>query len=214
VAAPTRAMLEALRSHYGFDADGVVLPNARDPQLFATAAKEPLIFSAGRLWDDAKNLAALDAAAPHVRWPIAVAGDTTHPNGGERRFEHVQSLGLLSSMQLRERFARSAIYALPARYEPFGLSALEAALSGCALVLGDIPSLREVWGDAAVFVDADDLGEVAATLNELISDITLRETMSRRASTRAGEFTPARTAAAYRAAYATCIARREAEVAA
>ncbi len=32
---------------------------------------------------------------------------------------------------------------LPARYEPFGLSVLEAALSGCALVLGDIPSLRE-----------------------------------------------------------------------
>ena len=34
---------------------------------------------------------------------------------------------------------------LPARYEPFGLSILEAALSGCALVLGDLPSLRELW---------------------------------------------------------------------
>ena len=42
--------------------------------------------------------------------------------------------------------ARASIYALPARYEPFGLSILEAALSGAALVLGDIPSLREVWG--------------------------------------------------------------------
>ena len=46
---------------------------------------------------------------------------------------------------------RATIFALPARYEPFGLSALEAGLAGCALVLGDIP-MREVWHDAAMFV--------------------------------------------------------------
>jgi glycogen(starch) synthase len=45
---------------------------------------------------------------------------------------------------------------LPARYEPFGLSVLEAALSGCALVLGDIASLREVWGGAACYVRPGD----------------------------------------------------------
>ena len=61
-------------------------------------------------------------------------------------------LGRLSAGELADWYARAAIYALPARYEPFGLSALEAALSGCALVLGDIPSLREIWGDAALFV--------------------------------------------------------------
>ena len=49
---------------------------------------------------------------------------------------------------------RASIYAEPARYEPFGLAALEAARAGCALVLGDIPSLREVWGDAALYVAA------------------------------------------------------------
>ena len=64
--------------------------------------------------------------------------------------------------------AASAIYALPARYEPFGLSALEAGLCGCALVLGDIPSLREVWGDAAVFVDPHDAQALAKALNCLI----------------------------------------------
>jgi glycogen synthase len=53
-------------------------------------------------------------------------------------------------------YARASIYALPARYEPFGLSALEAALSGCALILGDIPSLREVWLEAAPYVSPDD----------------------------------------------------------
>ena len=44
----------------------------------------------------------------------------------------------------------AAIFARPARYEPFGLAILEAAQAGCALVLGDIPSLRELWADAAL----------------------------------------------------------------
>jgi glycogen synthase len=212
VVAPTRAMLDSLRDNYELYGEGFVVPNGRDATLFAPAAKEPTVFAAGRLWDDAKNLIALDAAAAHVRWPIAVAGDATHPNGGERHFAHVQSLGVLPQDQLRSRFAGSAIYALPARYEPFGLSVLEAALSGCALVLGDIPSLREVWADAAVFVPPDDHEALGAAINQLIDDTGMRAEMSRRALERAREFSPKRMAAGYRAAYATCLQRKTAGV--
>ena len=70
--------------------------------------------------------------------------------------EHVRLLGKLSESELARHYARAAIYCLPARYEPFGLSVLEAALSGCALVLGDIPSLRENWTGAAEFAPPDD----------------------------------------------------------
>ena len=73
------------------------------------------------------------------------------------------TLGLLS-WKSTTWMARAAIYALPARYEPFGLTALEAGLSGCALVLGDIPSLREVWGETACFVPPDDRDAVIEVL--------------------------------------------------
>jgi glycosyltransferase involved in cell wall biosynthesis len=63
---------------------------------------------------------------------------------------------------------RAAIYVLPARYEPFGLSALEAALSGCALVLGDLPSLREIWGETAVFIPPDDSEALHSAVSALI----------------------------------------------
>ena len=63
--------------------------------------------------------------------------------------------------------ARAAVFAAPARYEPFGLGILEAALSGCALVLGDIASLRELWDGAAEFVDPDDPQALAAALDAL-----------------------------------------------
>jgi glycosyltransferase involved in cell wall biosynthesis len=212
VVAPTAAMLDSLADNYGWRGDGRVVWNARDPQLFSPAKKRDVIFSAGRLWDDAKNLAALEAAAPEVTWPIEVAGDASHPNGTQLQFRNVRALGKLPSDQLVERLATSAIYALPARYEPFGLSALEAALSGCALVLGDVSTLREVWGDAAMFVDADDHGALASALNALIEDEAGREKLAARARIRAAEFSPQRMAAGYRKAYGDCIAAHVVEM--
>ncbi len=61
------------------------------------------------------------------------------------RLRRGEAVGRLGPEEMREQYARAAIFAHPARYEPFGLSVLEAALSGCALVLGDISSLRELW---------------------------------------------------------------------
>jgi glycosyltransferase involved in cell wall biosynthesis len=53
--------------------------------------------------------------------------------------------------------SESRIYLSAARYDPFGLLPLQAALAGCALLLSDIPSYQEVWGDAAVFFQPDEL---------------------------------------------------------
>ena len=48
--------------------------------------------------------------------------------------------------------ARTAVFVSPALYEPFGLAVLEAAQAGCALVLSDIPTFRELWDGVALFV--------------------------------------------------------------
>jgi glycosyltransferase involved in cell wall biosynthesis len=66
--------------------------------------------------------------------------------------------------------ARASIYVHPARYEPFGLAILDAALAGCALVLGDIPSLRELWHDAAIFVPTEDAARLSRELTALIEN--------------------------------------------
>jgi glycosyltransferase involved in cell wall biosynthesis len=102
--------------------------------------------------------------------------------------------------------ARAAIYAAPARYEPFGLSALEAALCGCALALGDIPSLREVWGEAAVFVPPDDAEALRDVLEGLIANARLRREYAARARRRALEYSPRRMADGYLAAYSELMA--------
>ena len=104
--------------------------------------------------------------------------------------------------------SRASIYALPARYEPFGLSAVEAALAGCALVLGDIASLCEVWGDAALYVDPGDSGVLGRALRNLIQAPAARATLAGRARVRASELTARRMARAYFDAYAQLAGRR------
>ena len=152
VIAPTKAMLDSLPAHYGPIARGRVIPNARTPHLFRAGTKQPVIFSAGRLGDAAKNMAALGAAAEGLSWPVHVAGAARDPSGEQEVPAHLHLLGRLAPEELADHLSEAAIYCLPALYEPFGLSILEAALSGCALVLGSLPSLREVWGEAAVYV--------------------------------------------------------------
>ena len=187
VVAPTAAMLDALGRHYGV-AGGTVIPNARDPRLLAPATKDPFVLSAGRVWDDAKNVRTLAAVGPSLDWPVVIAGE-----GGP--------LGPLPFEELAGWMARASVFCLPARYEPFGLAALEAGLAGCALVLGDIPSLREVWGDAAVFVDPFDDDHLARELQRLIAEPAAVADLGRRALARASTYAPERMAAAYLAAW-------------
>jgi glycosyltransferase involved in cell wall biosynthesis len=104
--------------------------------------------------------------------------------------------------ELARELATAAIYALPARYEPFGLSVLEAALSGCALVLGDIPSLRETWQDAALFVAPDDHAALHEALVSLMHNPSERSRLAQAAFVRAHAFGPDRQGDAYLQAYA------------
>ena len=201
VIAPSGAMLQAIQTHYGPLRRTQVIHNGRDQSLYRPQAKAPFILTAGRLWDEAKNIALLERIAPTLHWPVCVAGDCSDPDGRTRPASNMISLGKLSATALAGEMSRAAIYALPARYEPFGLSALEAALSGCALVLGDIRSLREVWSTAAVFVNPSDHHELAYSIEELIRNPARRHAMAARAQSRASTYTHERMGRAYVTCY-------------
>jgi len=206
VVAPSAAMLNALNTHDGSVSSARVIPNGRNPAYFKPGPKQPFILSAGRLWDAAKNIDRAAEIAPELPWPVFVAGDSQ----SHACAKQVQWLGLLSESELRRWYAKASVYALPAVYEPFGYTPLEAALSGCALVLGDIESLREIWEDAAVFVDPKDSRELKHELLELINDDERRQEMSQRAHRRALEFTSARMAQNYCAVYSELLVQAKA----
>ena len=211
VVAPTTAMLSTLEFHYGPLARGRVIPNGRCANGLHAAppsAKDAIVLTAGRLWDQAKNVELLASVAPYLSWPVYIAGESRKPSGDTVAYGDVHGLGRLSTRELAGWMARAAIYALPARYEPFGLSIVEAGLAGCALVLGDIRSQREIWGDAALFVPPDNRRALAAAIETLTADHERRQEMASRAQARARELTPRRMADAYYGAYRDLLRER------
>jgi glycogen(starch) synthase len=194
VVAPTRAMLDAVRRYYAVGDATQVIPNGVAAHAPNAGAREPVVLAAGRLWDEAKNLSALDRVASRVPWRVEVAGD---PPGADVHTHHARLLGRLAREELARREATAAVFCAPALYEPFGLAPLEAAHAGCALVLGDIPSLREVWGDAALFADPRDDDELVGALEQAMGE----DVWGDRALERARRYTPRRMGDAYLEAY-------------
>jgi glycogen(starch) synthase len=213
VVAPTAAMLRWLQDLYGPLPRARVIPNGRRRELFPPLPKEPYVLTAGRLWDEAKNVRALARVARHLSWPVLMAGDGAAPErredregreiweGWGDRLQNLRPLGRLAPPDLASWLGRAAIYALPARYEPFGLSILEAALAGCALVLGDVDSLRELWEGSALFVPPADDGRLGEALESLIRDPVRRRRLADASRRRARQFGPDRMAESYLRAY-------------
>jgi glycogen(starch) synthase len=195
--APTKAMLEAIEKNYDLSAPWKVIPNGRFRSVNFPAKKMDIILTAGRLWDEAKGLQFLERLAPGLKWPLYAAGENRHPSGSRGSFHHIHALGHLDHHRLAEYLSTASIYAAPALYEPFGLTVLEAALSGCALVLSDIPSFRENWSDAALLISTNDPSEWCAALNKLSNDRPLRETLARQALDRAAALEPEKIGSRY-----------------
>lgn len=207
VVAPTWSHAKAVQRLYGAVPELEVVPNASLPDT-REAVKKPLVFAAGRWWDEGKNGGVLDAAAVRLAWPVVMAGATEGPNGARFPIAHARALGEISADAVRGHMAEAAIVACPSLYEPFGLTALEAAHAGAALVLSDIPTFRELWSGAAVFADPRDPEAFAAALSSLALDAARRQELGERARERAGRFTLTAQATAMAGLYDAVLAAR------
>lgn len=205
VVAPSTAMLAKLYSTYGSIPEGTVIVNGRSfpgllpaPEL-KVPVMEPLVFSSGSTWDEAKNIGALAGIADKIPWRICVAGAADRITDSAPA--NFRTLGPLSDDKLALWLARASIYAAPVHYEPYGFAMIEAARAGCALVLGNVDSLRELWGDAAEYVDPDDPDDLLRTINHLIDRPQRLREMMERAWRRAQRYSGSRMAAGYMHCY-------------
>lgn len=204
--APTRAFGEVVAKLYQPHTRGVTIRNGLVPSVAIPVRKECLVLAAGRMWDAAKNLTVLTEAGKNLGWPVLIAGTTTGSAG--RLTGGVEQVGELSRFELRLLMEQAAIFVSPARYEPFGLSVLEAAGAGCALVLSDIPTFRELWAGAAMFVAADDADQLRAALIELRADHAKRAQLQRAAHERAKRYSLVKMSEGYERLYLSLLSRQ------
>jgi glycosyltransferase involved in cell wall biosynthesis len=206
VVTPTAAFAEATRRAYGLDRGPSVVHNGRAPLALPKVAPHDFAFTAGRLWDKGKNVRTLDEAAARLAIPLYAAGPTTGPKGDGIVLEHASALGNLDEAELGRHLAARPVFVSAALYEPFGLAVLEAAAAGCPLVLSDIPSFRELWDGAALFVEPRDAAGFSDSIGRLGGDPLARADWGNKARARSARYTPEAMAAGMLAAYRAVLA--------
>jgi glycosyltransferase involved in cell wall biosynthesis len=222
VVTPTAYQSALVQRHFGRAADRVIHNGVAAPAGEPPARSGMLVVSAGRAWDDAKGAAVLDEAAGILRGlagasapAVHLLGETVGPGGDRFDARHLEAHGRVERAEVDAWLGRASVYVGASLYEPFGLAPLEAALHGCALVLSDIGSFRELWKGCAVFFAPGDAEALANAILQLRHDPARCAKLAEGARTRAlRRYTAKRMADDYVSVYRELLARRAAAPAA
>ena len=88
--------------------------------------------------------------------------------------DSVQLTGWIPRDELLQLYARAHAFVYPSTFEGFGMPVLEAMAAGIPVACSDIPPLREVAGDAALFFDPLDEDAISSALDRIVTDAPLR----------------------------------------
>ncbi|MGO9792582.1 MAG: glycosyltransferase family 4 protein [Solirubrobacteraceae bacterium] len=166
------------------------------PALRARYARpsERLVLMVGRLMFEKGFHLALDALAAivagrcDVRFVIAgggmAEGELRHQAQRLGLTQHGSFLGPVSDELLHSLYRVADVCVVPSLYEPFGLVALEAMVSGCACVVAGTGGLREIVsrdGSVGLRFSAGDSQSLRVTLERVLADDALRARLAARA---------------------------------
>lgn len=199
---------------YGVDARFRLLPPAERAPVLARygLGEQPYLLFVGRI-ELRKNVARLlDAFArlrrqglPHRLVLVGSAGNAEPVAALYAKAEAlgpaVALLDYVAHDDLPALYSGAAAFVWPSLYEGFGLPPLEALACGAPVVTSDVASLPEVVGDAALLVDPTSVEAIAAAVERLLGDATLRVTLRARGLERARRFTWAAAAQATQEVY-------------
>jgi glycosyltransferase involved in cell wall biosynthesis len=216
--------MERVRKDLDIEADFIVVPNAVEPDFGSwpgEVSREieelgPYVLCVGNL-QIRKNQLLLARAVQDLHIPLVLVGGSTGRSRAERRYvgkimeqqgRGVHVLGPVEHGQLPPLYRRARVHALASWYETPGLSSLEAALCGCAIVSTDRGSAREYFLDHAHYCSPDSLPSVRSAVESAWnrgSDPILADLVKER-------FTWTAAAAATIAGYELALKKRKARV--
>jgi len=130
-------------------------------------------------------------------WPLLLAGRASDEHSARvvaaARAAGAEDLlriaGVVGRADLAALYTGARAMVYPSVVETWGLPPLEAMRCGCPVVASDRTSVPEVCGDAALLVDPDDVGALAAALRRALTDETTRAGLVERGRRRAAALT-------------------------
>jgi glycosyltransferase involved in cell wall biosynthesis len=97
--------------------------------------------------------------------------------------------GWIEQDDLPAVYSLASLYLYPSNVEAFPIPVVEAMACGTPLITSDANGLKEIAGDAALFVDPGDVRSICNAIRRILSDSLLRATLSERGLARSGRFT-------------------------
>jgi glycosyltransferase involved in cell wall biosynthesis len=207
--APSRFTKDEIVKYYGVKEEKVVVVTNAVSGAFATVKPDPTtvreryslpetyILSVGTL-QPRKNIpllirafSSLDERLPEAKLVI-VGNKSSHHYDREidvalsesKHPERIVFPGFVDSDDLPSVYRRARVFAVPSRYEGFGIPLLEAFASGVPVTASAILPFQEVGGDAILAFPPDSVAECAETLYTLFTNETLRKTLIERGNER------------------------------
>ncbi len=164
-----------IREEYGTVKEYAIVPNGIDPGLFKpgdpSARNEKLVLCAARI-EGIKNQLNLIKALNNTRYTLVLAGSPA-PNQREY-YHHCRRVAAgnivfqdhLPQEKLAGLYRQAAVHALPSWFETCGLSTLEAAATGCRVVVTDKGYTRDYFGEDAVYCDPGDPASIFEAIDK------------------------------------------------
>jgi len=107
----------------------------------------------------------------------------------------VDFTGIVPEAELPSLYRGAEAMIFPSLYEGFGLPVLEAMACGTPVVTANVTAMPEVAGDAALLVDPTSIEQISAAIEQIVSQIALREQLRKKGLLRAAKFSWASTVA-------------------
>lgn len=145
-----------------------VIYNAADKEKFrpangVAASAVPYCLSVSSL-DPRKNFSRLLEAFKGIKdcrlLIVGGANKVFAQNKELRKSENIEFLGRVSDEELIHLYQGADAFIFPSLYEGFGLPVIEAMCVGCPVIASDIPVLREVCGEAAIYFNPNDTDDM------------------------------------------------------
>jgi glycosyltransferase involved in cell wall biosynthesis len=170
----------------GFDQENFKVLNSEEKKYFKDKMELPshYLLYVGRL-ETKKNIQNLIRAYKNSsrQWPLVLAG-----RPGNFGYEEIVELandpavkddiimlGYVSQKNYEKLIASAEAFVFPSNFEGFGLPLLEAMASGTPVVCSNLPVLKEVAKEAALFFDPHKVDDIKDKLNQIMANSHLRQ---------------------------------------
>jgi glycosyltransferase involved in cell wall biosynthesis len=201
------------------------MPNDADRILERHAVTDPFVLYAGNIKPQ-KNLPRLIEAfavakaelrdhPEFSRLKLLLIGDAADEHSDLRRAVlrsrlqgEVRFLGFVPHSVLRVFYARASAFLFPSLYEGFGLPPLEAMAHGTPVLTSNVSSLPEVFADAALLVNPENVFDIARGIRQILTEDVMRDSLVRRGHELVKRYSWERSAEQVREVYQSVMARR------